>query len=178
MDRVVGATAPLEADGSFVFGEVGIPATPYRIQLYALPSGFYIKEARLGGVDVLNEFASFSRSGNLEIVVSSRVGQVTGMVVREESQPKAGMQIVLVPDTLRNRFDLYKTAKTDGSGRFSLPNIAPGDYKLFAWERVEAYAYMDAEFLAPFELQGKPVHVGELSEQNVEVQAIPASDAP
>jgi hypothetical protein len=166
-----GGSDPIEMDGSFMLQNIDFPVVPYRVQMFALPSGFYIKEARLNGVDVLNEFALFSRPGNLDIVVSSRVGQVKGVT-------KAGAQVVLIPDRLRSRNELYKATIADGSGRFTLPNVEPGDYKLFAWERVEPFAYTDAEFIAPFEPQGKKVQVGESSEQSVELSVIPAGVVP
>ena len=63
---------------------------------------------------------------------------------------------------------------TFDSGRFALTDVAPGDYKLFAWEALDPYAYFDPKILEPFEQQGKPVHVAESTTANVEVEIIPA----
>jgi hypothetical protein len=161
-DAPGGGSVPVEDDGKFQFDDIGISAVTYQVQ-FGMPAPFYVKEARLDGVDVLNGYGLFSRGGNLEIVVSSKVGQVKGV-----TKPRA--QVVLVPDKLRSRSDLYKTATADGTGRFTFQKVPLGDFKVFAWEQVEPFAYMDAEFLAPFEQLGKSVHVSEASEQNVEVR--------
>jgi hypothetical protein len=136
-----------------------------------LPSGYYIKEARLGGADVLNQLALFSRPGNLEIVLSSKAGQLKGVA-------KAGAQVVLIPEQFRSRDELYRTATADSSGRFTISNVVPGDYKLFAWERVERFAWLDAEFMEPLEQFGENVHVSESSEQSVELSVLPARATP
>jgi hypothetical protein len=46
------------------------------------------------------------------------------------------------------------------SGNFTINGVAPGDYKLFAWEYVAANAWMNAEYLAPFENRGQAISVG------------------
>jgi hypothetical protein len=158
-----GGSTPILDDGSLLFDDIAISAEPHQVQVPVLPAGFYVKEARLDGVDVLNGYGLFSRGGNLEIVVSSKVGQVKGVT-------KPRVQVVLVPDKLRSRSDLYKTTTADGNGGFTFQNVPLGDYKVFAWERVEPFAYMDAEFIAPFEQLGKSVHVSEASEQSVDVR--------
>jgi len=56
--------------------------------------------------------------------------------------------VVLVPDApRRERLMLFKTTTADTMGHFSITGIAPGEYKLFAWEQIEESAYQDPEFL-------------------------------
>src|SRR5260370_27456722 len=62
----------------------------------------------------------------------------------------------------------------DECGRFVLQGIAAGDYKLLAWEDVEADASQDSEFLSALEGKGAPFTVGELSRQSANVKLIPA----
>src|SRR5439155_2068567 len=94
-------------------------------------------------------------------------------VCSSDLAPDRSVQIVLIPAEQRDRSDLYRTASTDDSGRFALTDVAPGDYKLFAWEALDPYAYFDPKILEPFEQQGKPVHVAESTTANVEVEIIP-----
>lgn len=52
--------------------------------------------------------------------------------------------------------------------------IAPGAYKLFAWEDVETGAYKDPEFLRAFEALGERTTIQESSHESVELKLIPA----
>jgi hypothetical protein len=103
-----------------------------------------------------------------------RNGQIEGTVLDEQSRPVAGIQTVLIPDRFRERFEDYKTTIADSIGHFIIRGIEPGEYKVFAWDAIEEYAYFDPDFLRAFEQQGKPVSISESSKQTVDVKAIPA----
>ncbi len=68
---------------------------------------------------------------------------------------------------------LYGHAFVDASGHFSIDNIAPGDYKLFAWEDPAPHTYFDPEFLRPVEDKGAPVNIEESSKKKIDVRRIP-----
>ena len=65
-----------------------------------------------------------------------------------------------------------KITTTDASGRFQLDGVAPGDYKLFAWEDVEDGAWLDSAFMKLDEDKGTPMRVGEGSKTMVDVPLI------
>ena len=67
-----------------------------------------------------------------------------------------GAAILLAPDR-RSRADLFKSVTSDQNGHYEFAAIAPGDYKLFAWEDVEPEAWNDPEFLKDYEKQGEKV---------------------
>jgi len=169
----IGGLPTPSPDGTFTLNNV--MAGEYRLSLLLQP-GYYIKEARYNGSDVLNGplLVSSSTPGTLDIVLSPKVGRISGVLVDAKQKPDRSVQIVLIPAEQRDRSDLYRTASTDDSGRFALTDVAPGDYKLFAWEALDPYAYFDPKILEPFEQQGKPVHVAESTTANVEVEIIPA----
>jgi hypothetical protein len=54
-----------------------------------------------------------------------------------------------------------------------MKGIAPGEYKVFAWENVEFDAYKDPDFLRRYEDAGKPVTVAEGGKLAVQLQLIP-----
>jgi hypothetical protein len=58
-----------------------------------------------------------------------------------------------------------------------LKNLDPGEYKVFAWEDVEAGAYMDPEFVKPVESQGESVTIRENSKERLQLKLIPAEAA-
>jgi len=95
--------------------------------------------------------------------------------VNEQSRPLPGLQTVLIPDQSRNRIDLYKTAVTDQNGHFTIQGITPGEYKIFAWEAMEPFAYFDSDFVRQSEQKGKPVSISEASKVTAEVKVIPAA---
>jgi hypothetical protein len=84
------------------------------------------------------------------------------------------VQVVLISDRFRDRRDLLKTATTDQNGDFTLRGIAPGDYKLFAWEEIEPFSYYDPEVLRRYEEQGRSIKVSESAKVTVEAKMIPA----
>jgi len=50
----------------------------------------------------------------------------------------------------------------------------PGDYKLFAWEEIEPFAYNDPDVLRRYEEVGIPLKVSEAAKLTVEAKMIPA----
>jgi len=164
-------TAP---DGTFAVTRI----TPgdYKLTVNGMDPGMYIKDARLDRTDLLEGIAIADHvDGSIDIILSSNAGQVDGTLVDAAGRPVSGVQAVLVPDRLRNRNDLYKTAITGADGRFTVRGITPGDYRVFAWEDIEPFSYFDADVLRPYEQQGKPVHIQENSRETVEVKIIPVT---
>jgi hypothetical protein len=142
-----------------------------------LPPGFYVKEARYGFADALEQPISFSEASgpgySLEILVSSRAGQLEGTVADLRSQPAAGAAVVLIPDRHRGRPEFYRTVATDAGGRFTLRGVPPGAYRVFAWEAMDSFSYFDPEFMNRMEPQGTPVLIAESSTMRVRMTVIP-----
>jgi hypothetical protein len=65
-----------------------------------------------------------------------------------------------VPDVARrHRRDQYRLAIGGDDGRATLRGIPPGAYKLFAWEDLEANAYLNSDFIGAYENLGTPVNI-------------------
>jgi hypothetical protein len=174
------AMSPPEApvvnrDGTFVLRSV--PVGEYQVKLRGVQGPYYAREVRLGPNDILGQTISIRgpMSATLEIVVSRNPGTIEGTVVDAQFKAVPGIQVVLIPDRLRDRLDLYKAATTDSSGKFRIGSITPGDYRIYSWEELDAYSYFDPAVVREFEFQGKPVHVSEMSNENVEIRLIPAT---
>jgi len=71
----------------------------------------------------------------------------------------------------------YKTATTDQCGKFTVKNLDPGEYKVFAWEDMEFGAYMDPELVKPVESLGEAMTIRENSKAQVQLKLIPAETA-
>ncbi len=94
-------------------------------------------------------------------------------------QPVPGATVVLVP-TERERVDqltYYKTASTDQSGSFTIKNVAPGEYKAYAWDDVESGAYYDPGFVKQVESKGEPVSLRESAKLTLQLTSIPPDGA-
>jgi len=52
-----------------------------------------------------------------------------------------------------------KSVRVDAGGEFRLSGVAPGEYKLFAWENLPNGAYRNAAFLAKHESRGLSVNL-------------------
>ena len=161
----------LNADASFVL--TGIATGEYRL-LAELPPALYLKEVRLGGVDVLNEPLTISgpTPDLLNVVLGSRPGQINGVFVDSARRPVPGVRMALVPDRSRNRIDLYRGSITDGEGKFRFFGVAPGDYKIFTEDVLTSGGFFERDTNPQFEALGFPVHVDESSNLTPEVKAI------
>jgi hypothetical protein len=174
--QVSGRSAPVDAAGAF-----SVPAVPegrFRVSAIAgLPQDMYLADVRQSALSVFDTGFDVN-SGNsapLEIVLGAGAGTVTGVVVDGPTKVVPGATVVLVPETRRrsNRA-LYASAISDSSGRFTLRGVAPGDYKIFAWESIPTFAHVNAAFMAKHEDRGKVVHVGQQGTVSAELTLIPA----
>ena len=162
----------------------GVLPGEYRVIVAPMPE-HYVKSVTFERNDALNstitipELRSTRAEGvpvpSIEIVLSSKVARIEGVVTDDRLQPVPGVQAVLVPDRNRERVELFKAVMTDPAGHFSMGGVAPGDYKLFAWEGLENYGYFDAELVKQSELSGKPVHVDEAASMTVQTRIITRS---
>jgi protocatechuate 3,4-dioxygenase beta subunit len=167
----------VKPDATFVLSNV--PALTYRVNITGLPAGAYAIAGRYGAVDALNE--PFQIDGSqvlpLQVQIGFSAGRVDGYVTGRGDQPLPGATSVLIPAAPhRNRLDLYKTAATDQYGRFSFTSVAPGDYKVFAWEEVPQGAYQDPAFVSRFEDRGRPIRVEKGAAVMVQAPVIPANE--
>jgi hypothetical protein len=173
--QVSSRSAPVSAEGTF-----SVPAVPggrFRVGGVAgIPQDMYLADVREGAQSVFDTgFDVNAKTGPLEIVLGTGAGTVNGGVVDGPTKVVPGATVVLVPETQRRRNRaLYVVSTSDASGRFTLRGVAPGEYKIFAWESIPAFAHLNAAFLAKHEERGKPVHVGQGGTVSAELTVIPA----
>jgi hypothetical protein len=121
----------------------------YWIRVSRLPAGLYVKRMRYDSQDALNKpvHISGSVSSPLDIVLSSTSAHIDGRVSNlRKDRPDESVEVVLVPSQ-RDRVDLYRSTMTDPTGHFTFDGVAPGEYKMFAWDKFEPYEYFDPDFL-------------------------------
>ena len=168
-------SAQVAEGGGFKFEE----ANPgrYEVTVLGLPDGYYMKAVRADGVDITTSGLNLANAapGLLDILVSPNAGQAAGVVQDPESQqPVAGATVALVPQEKDRRalFTFYQDALTDEHGRFRFQNVVPGEYRIFAWDEVEATAWLDPDFMKPLEGKGKPITIREGGQASVQATLI------
>jgi beta-lactamase regulating signal transducer with metallopeptidase domain len=171
---VITMAMPVKSDGSFTLPYVA--PGKYTIELMGLPPGSYIKTARLAAKDALNEPLDWGGrdNGTLEIVISPKAATVEGTLQDGDGKPVPGT-VTLIPDPPRPGFArLYSTTNATQQGRFHLPGVTPGKYKVYAWEEIENTAHWDPNFIRPFESRGEFIEVGEGGRATVSLKRISA----
>jgi hypothetical protein len=145
----------------------------------ALPEALrnlYVKSARLGGVDVLNDGLRLdgaldaASAAAIEVVIGSNPGRVSGTV----APAMAGVSVVLLPDENRPfRTDRYAVAVSSASGQFQLPAVPPGRYRLFAWADAPDRAWLDPDFIRIHEPRATLLSIAEGDAPVLDVRVIP-----
>jgi protocatechuate 3,4-dioxygenase beta subunit len=167
----------MKEDNSFVLKNVG--AGVFRVNVFGLPDGFYVKSIKSGQIDVQADGLDFTRGAPspLDILVSPHAGVISGAVQNSNTgQPASGALVVLVPQEKerRGQQQFYRNTTTDQNGSYAVKNIPPGEYKAFAWEDIDPGAYTDPDFLKPFESKGEAVTISESDQKNLTLTMIPA----
>lgn len=168
--RFEGPYTPMLDGGRIAFE--GVLSRAYRVQADSL-GDLYLKRARYKGQDALSEpiFVE-ADGGEIEILLSANSARIAGQMVRD-GEGLWGVEVVLVPDD-RQRTHLFKHVTTDRYGVFGMSGIAPGRYKVFAWEQIQMTAWLDPNVLAPFEGQGVSIELEEGDSEQVDPKLIVA----
>jgi len=167
------ADAQVDEQGKFTLPNVG--AMTYRITVTGLTGGSYLASGTYGSAEALNDLLQVSDAGSqLVLQIGFAPGQVTGTTTDKAGQAFRAATAVLVP-AARNRMDLYRTVTSDQDGRFSLANVAPGDYKILAWEDVPRGAYTDPAFLKTYEDRGRAITLDKGETESVQIMVITAN---
>ena len=146
-----------------------------------------MKEARWGDLNALEsglDLSAGTSASDVEIVVSTAVGSLDGTVQNDKQEALAGATVVLMSDAAFSGDAPYadsrfKGAKADPDGKFHITGLAPGRYRLMAWDDVdESTARYDPDFVQQIASRGLLIEVGESEHKNVSVQAAPKPEEP
>jgi hypothetical protein len=175
-------TALVRPDGTFTI--TGPPPSDFRVVVrpYLSPPmedggrpfalapplpNLYVKSIRLGDKEILTEKVHLE--GRVQEPLTIVIGTNPGAV---EGQASQGATVVLVHDNgLRYRVNERVTV-ADGAAHYEFKNVAPGNYKLFAWQSVEDGGWNDPEYMRAFESRGVPVRVEEGGRFTVNVPVV------
>src|SRR5262249_39948012 len=125
---------------------------PYDLRV-TVPAGGYLKSVKLGERELSDLQIDGARPGGaLTIALAADGGRLSGSVVDARGQPVDGAAVVAVPAGPRSKWaELARSAISDKDGKFEMRDVAPGSYRVLAWEDVDEGAPLDADFRRPFE---------------------------
>ena len=164
-------------DGTLEFDS--IPDGNYLVRVFGLPQNAYVKSAKMGDEDVLDSGFTIANGAppgsTLRIVVSANGGTIGGTVMLDGKPFNAALVTLLPDDPAKLSDDLwFKSATTDQYGSFTISGIRPGDYRLFAWEKIQQGKEREPDFYNQFKDDGREVHVGPGAALNFQLTVIPA----
>jgi protocatechuate 3,4-dioxygenase beta subunit len=144
--------SPISKEGTY--NVQGVPPGHYRLLVTGLSSGFYVDSVRQNGMSVQDSGfdVGIESPTPIQIVVKSGAGSVEGVA-------QAGAIVAMIPASRRENHALYYGATADALGAFAIRGVAPGEYKIFAWESTPGGAYLNADFLKKYEDSGRAVTV-------------------
>jgi hypothetical protein len=148
---------PLDNDGTFTL--TNLIDARYRIaSIEGLPYGTYVSDIRLGMRSLYDEGIfeiGKETPDSLEITLKYGNAAIGGAVLDAQHNPAVSARVILIPDAPRRQnFILYGSATTNAAGRFAIYDIAPGSYKLFAWENLPTSAEKNPKFIREYEGRG------------------------
>ncbi len=170
--------ATVKDDGSFAITEIA--AGEYNVRLFNIRPGTYLKSVQLGpgnGRRTAIELNEANAGNPLQIIVSQSSGHIEGEVKTESGLPARRSTVTLVSDLPENENGATMMSGVDGNAHFTLSPVAPGTYRLFAWEDLEVAQHYDPEFLKPYLSKSLRVTVDENGTARVTLTEIPAGPA-
>lgn len=163
----------VNADGSVLLS--GLAPGVWRLSVENLPEGMWIKSVAFGDIRATGQQVNLPAGarGPLRIVLAENGAQVSGIVEREGEPSQT--TVVLVPDEAELRLSpqAYRFSQTDSRGAFILKGVRPGDYRLFAFESIAPFAWMNPAILSGVEELGQAIVVKEGERSNRHLTPIP-----
>ena len=153
------------------------PGDHYKVNVPNLPQDFYLKSVKVSGREVPNtDLVIGGRRAELDLLVSPAGGHIEGMALNDRKEPVSGSYLLLVPDfSDKINVDAIRTMRADSKGKFVLRGLAPGLYRLFAFEDIEINEILNQpDLLKNYEATAQAVRVEEGGKYTVEVKPIPA----
>jgi len=157
-------------DGTFSLRKL-IPGI-YRLNVKA-PESLYVKSITQDGRDVRESGVDLQAGGMsiaVQVVLSANGGSIEGLV-----ENGAGAHVTLIPSDSHGALTPDHVTIVGTDGHFVFAVVAPGRYKLFAWEDADDAnaAVYDGAFRQPFESKAQTVEVAEKQKAAAQLQSIP-----
>ena len=166
-------------NGSYEVDGIG-PGQRYTFHLWGGPDlNVYVKSVKAGGASFPDGVIDPEILGTnpLEVRLSTHGGIIRGAVTEGDggaSNAGGHLTVLLAPDTAdtAKREREATEGSFDPSGAFTIRNIPPGKYILFAWRDLPADAWKDADFWREMRSEGASITVSENDVQQIRLPLI------
>jgi hypothetical protein len=140
-DPMLGGGAPQwnKDRTGFTMGEV-IPGT-YTMNVN-VPAPFYLRSAMLGGRDISKEPITIAQAtGPVDVLIADDSGTIQGQVEDADGQPVNAMV------TIFREGNPPRIVNVSPDGHYKAAGLAPGDYKIYAWDDFQQVAYAEPDWM-------------------------------
>ena len=170
---MIPASGRVDESGAFLLKKVS--AANYELSLQNLPKGTYLKSVLWSGREKLGEPIDLSAgvSGDLQVILGTDGATFDAKVTRDD-KPVNDAEVVLLPEDAGHRStQTTRSASTDGSGHAAFKDVPPGNYLVFAWEKVEEGDWFDPVFVKAAANDATRITIAPKDNQHLDLKAIP-----
>jgi hypothetical protein len=161
--------AEAESDDPSAMAVRGVMPGRYRVEVMPMISA-YVRSVRCGGVDLLREELIVPAGGNvppIEVILRDD-GATVKVHVQGESPEHA--RILLLPDFAPYQRPPMLDVSSAGDREYG--GLAPGEYKVLAFDSMEGIEYGNPEFLAKYSSKAARVTLSAHATSNVTVELV------
>ena len=145
----------LDKDLTFLaIGQFPPDFATFSVSVSRLPEGWYVSSIRYGGADLPESGSPFIPDATVEIAIGTDGGHIDGTVTGTDDQPQANAVIALISAA---RTLPPRSLQADNKGAFHFTAVAPGDYKLLAFDDVSREDLANLAFVQRFDSQATSV---------------------
>ena len=173
-----GEAVGLEPAGGGTYRFPGVERGIYRLRMELAGQQLYLKGVTYGGETQTGDKLDLRslRPGGLEITFSSNVAEVQGLATAPEDE-SGGLTVILVDEANDGEpARIAGATGTDQKGRFRLPGVAPGKYRLFAIEGFDDEEWGSPELAKVLQAKAVELQLKESDKRQVSVTAITAGE--
>ena len=170
---VMPAMGTVTESGAFTLTKVA--STPHLLSVSRVPPGAYLKSILWNGRDILGQPLDLSAGtgGDLQVVLGTDGGKLDASVSHDD-KPVSDATVVLLPEDPSRRYpETTHSEESDDTGHAAFKDVPPGNYLLFAWEKVDEGAWFDPAFVKALASEATKVTIGPKESQRVEIKVIP-----
>jgi len=152
-----------------------IDAGRYKVEVIPnnLYSAWYVESVLYSGIDLLQQELTVTpgESSTMEIVLRDDGAVLTGTVQSGENEGQAA--VLVVPNHAPQN---PKMTVSNDRGAFQIGGLAPGDYKVFAFDRLDGLEYANPEALNEYASKAAQVSLQANEQTTITVGLIPRGE--
>ncbi|MEO8658631.1 MAG: carboxypeptidase-like regulatory domain-containing protein, partial [Bryobacteraceae bacterium] len=154
-------SASPKSDGSF---SVRLQPGVYRVNANFLPGDYWLKSAP--------EIEISPGAAEVRLVIAPHAARVIGTAKLDDGKPASGATVAVLPKEESIDLSRLENRGADQNGHFEV-KLAPGEYRVFAWESLERGAITDPDLFKQSLEKSVTVKVGLGERKTIDVPAQP-----